>query len=227
MTVAASRDSFGEFVHRPDWHSSCASPTLRAILPVRFGRKIAGLLGPSAMSTSIESVVDVEATPDEALKLAHRVVDELLRRGIILVTPQRHEYLGDGPRYARGPNVSSAARYNDCFPCGLDVEIGRRVYDAGENGLNSILCPICANLYDLEIEGWASAIGEWANQQGSGILTCTKCQHSASVVSWQFDPVWGFGELAFRFSEWFLREEFVQELSQLLGHRVTWVQSYV
>jgi hypothetical protein len=179
------------------------------------------------MSTSIDYVVDVEATLDEAPELSHKVVDELCRREVILPTPQRHEYLRGGPRYATGPKVRTVADYNECFPCGMDVVIGRTVYDAGENGLNAISCPQCGHSCNLESEGWWSAIGEWANKQGVGNLLCTSCQTSTPIVSWQFDPVWGFGELAFQFSEWFLREEFVEELSQILGHRVAWVQSHV
>jgi hypothetical protein len=179
------------------------------------------------MSTSIDIVVDVEATSDEAPELAQRVVDELIRRGVILSTAQRRDYLAVGPRYATGPQVATVAFHNDCYPCGLDIEIGRKVYDAGDNGLNYISCPKCGHHYDLETEGWAAAIGEWANNQGPGDLLCTNCQKSTPVVSWRFDPVFGFGELAFRFSEWFLKEEFVQELSRLLGHRVTWVHCHV
>jgi hypothetical protein len=70
-------------------------------------------------------------------------------------------------------------------------------------------------------------MGQWANKQGAGDLLCTLCQSSTSIVFWQFDPAWGFGELGFEFYEWFLREDFVKELSQMLGHRVVWVRSHI
>jgi hypothetical protein len=169
----------------------------------------------------------VEVTIDGAIGLSRKVVDELCRRQIILPTPQKHEYLEDGPRYATGPRVGTVADHNDCFPCGMDVVIGRTVYDAGDSGLSSISCPKCGKSCDIESEGWSSAIGAWANRQGAGDLFCTGCQTASPIVYWQFDPTWGFGELGFQFSEWFLREEFVKELSEILGHRVVWVRSHI
>jgi hypothetical protein len=179
------------------------------------------------VSVSIDYVVDTEATVEEAPCLARRVVDELCRRGVILATPQHHDFLGHGPQYATGPNVGQVADHTDCFPCGMDVVIGRTVYDAGDNGLKAVSCPSCGHRYDLGGEGWAAAIGEWANRQGPGLLNCSSCRNAAPIVTWRFDPVWGFGDLAFQFSEWFLREDFIQELSRFLGHRVTHVQSHI
>ena len=178
------------------------------------------------MSTSIDYVVDLEASLEEAPALARRVIRKLCLQGIILPRPQVHEYLGEGPRYATGPNVDRAADHNDCFPCGLDVIIRREVFTAGENGLNALCCPGCGHRHSADDLDWPPAIGEWYEQRGPGSLSCVRCGLSASVALWQFDPTWGFGNLAFQFSEWLLKREFVEELSRLLGHRVAWVKSY-
>jgi hypothetical protein len=184
------------------------------------------LFGGERMSTSIDYVVDLDSTLDEAPAFAERVVSVLLERGIVLSTPQVHAYLGQGARYATGTNVGEVADHNDCFPCGLDIEMGRAVFTAGENGLDALHCPCCDHRHGPDDLDWASAIGEWYEQRSPGVLSCRSCGREASVAAWRFEPVWGFGNLAFKFSEWLLKEEFVQELSRLLGHRVAWVQSH-
>src|SRR5262245_53460994 len=144
------------------------------------------------MSTDISYIVDSEATLEEAPRLAERVVAELLRRGIILPTPQVHETIGQGPPYATGPNVAQAANHNDGFPCGLDVEIGRAVYTPGSNGLDALACPECGQQFGPADIDWASAVGNWFEGQ-QGPLGCANCERSTSVSEWQFTPVWGFG----------------------------------
>ena len=177
------------------------------------------------MSHAVDHVVDLQATIEEAPALSERVVTNLLSRGIILPTPQTHEYLTGGPRYASGPNIGKVADFNDCFRCGLGVKIGRGVYDAGENGLQSFTCPNCEHSHKPDDLEWASAIGEWFHGK-RGILKCRNCGDKSPVIDWRISPVWGFGNLAFSFSEWLLKEEFVRELSQLLGHRVAWVRAH-
>lgn len=177
------------------------------------------------MSFSIDYVVDLEASLDEAPSLAQNVVNSLIRRGIILSTPQVYPDLSEGPRYATGPNVDQVADCTGRFKCGLDIRIGRTLYTAGENGLNALQCPHCDHRHSPDELDWASAVGEWCEQSGLGSLSCQSCGQAASIASWRIDPVWGFGNLGFEFSEWLLKEEFVTRLSEVLGHRVAWVQS--
>ena len=83
------------------------------------------------MSTSIDYVVDIDASLGEAPALAQRVVGLLVQRGIVLATPQTPSRSGRGARYATGPNVGQVADHNDCLGCGLDIVIGRAVFTAG------------------------------------------------------------------------------------------------
>lgn len=178
------------------------------------------------MSTSIDYVVDLDATQDEAPYLADRIVQELIRRGVILAKPQSHQLLGKGPEYAAGPNARLAGDYNDGFPCGLDVEVGRGVYTAGENGLDSLLCPACKRRVEPNDAEWSSAAEEWYEMKGPGLLACPLCGRSSPLTEWKFEPDWGFGNLAFKFSEWLLKEQFVKEIAHMLGHRVAHVKSH-
>ena len=176
------------------------------------------------MTTSIESIVDTVATLAEADHLAQHVVANLCDRGIILPTPQTHEYLADGPRFAIGPNVLVAAdAYNDCFPCGMDVSIGRNVYDTGELGFE-LFCPKCSHKFTTDAVDWATPVGQWYETGDIGALACSECADTSPFTDW-FRPSFGFGNLAFRFSELFLKQEFVDHISQLLQHQVTWVKA--
>jgi len=176
------------------------------------------------MTTSIQYVVDTDATLDEADALAQTVVAYLCDRGIILPTPQHHEYLENGPRYAKGPNALDAAdTINDCFPCGMDVSIGRNVFCTGEMGFD-LFCPNCKCHSDKDAINWAAPVVHWCESGDASNLSCSQCCESTPFTEW-FRPPFGFGNLSFGFSEWFLKQEFVDDLSELLQHRVTWVQA--
>lgn len=176
------------------------------------------------MTTCIESIVDTNATLDEADALAQRVVENLCSRGIILPTPQTHDYLENGPRYATGPNVLDAAdNINDGFPCGMDLSIGRNVFDTGELGFN-LFCPNCKHKFATDAIDWPAPLGRWYESGDVDQLRCSECSSSTSFIDW-FRPPFGFGILAFRFSEWFLKQEFVDYVSELLEHPAVWVKA--
>lgn len=175
------------------------------------------------MTTSIDYIVDVEATLGEAQALAERVLCELIQRGIVLSTPVQHDFQGQGPRYATGPNAVQVATYHEGFACGLDVMIGRNIYCGGELGLSELICPNCGHSHGREKLPWGEAIGEWFEERESGLLQCEKCQMRGSASEWQFKPAWTIGNLAFCFSEWFLKESFVCEMENLLGNRIAHV----
>ncbi len=208
-----------------DDHRVRQEPDLRRYVQVRLSE--VELQRRALMSTSIDYVVDVEASLDEAPPLAEQVVKELIQREIVLPTPQIHEYLDGGPRYATGPNVTEVAHHNDCFPCGLDIEIGRAVISPGENGLSSLACPSCNAEYSPDDIDWASAVGEWYAKETTGQLTCAQCGHDPGIVDWRFEPTWGFGNLVFKFTEWFLTDEFVEDLSSQLRHKISRVRCHI
>lgn len=178
------------------------------------------------MTTSIDTIVDTEATLDEAPLLGEQIVAMLLAQEVISPVRQVHEYLGLGAQYAAGPRVRCAVdAIHDSFGSGLDIQIGRSFYWPGELGLKSIYCPRCNHLHGPNDIDWSSAVIAWNNQEGSDLLTCLHCAHEMSAAAWRFDPAWGFGNLAFAFSGWFLKEEFVKQIGDALGHHVVMVSS--
>ncbi|WP_145055420.1 hypothetical protein [Lignipirellula cremea] len=177
-----------------------------------------------AITTCIESIVDAHATLDEADALAQRVIENLCSRGIILPTQQTHDYLENGPRYATGPNAHLAAdNINDVFPCGMDISIGRNVFDTGELAFN-LFCPNCKHQFAADAMNGEEPVGRWYESGDVNRLGCSECSSSTSFMDW-FHPPFGFGILAFCFSEWFLKQEFVDHISELLEHPVIWVKA--
>ncbi|MGH7134435.1 MAG: hypothetical protein ACREHD_01770 [Pirellulales bacterium] len=185
------------------------------------------------MSRSVDYVVDVEASLEEASVLAERVVRELVQRGIVLPTPEYSELHGAGSDYATGPNASEAATgtlldrplQDGQFPCGLETHIGHEVYPAGEFGLDTLECPRCRHAHQANDLPWQEAVDEWYEASGPALLGCPSCGQSSQLTDWRFKPAWAFGNLAFCFNEWRLKPEFVDQLTSLLGHRTVWVQS--
>lgn len=178
------------------------------------------------MTTSIDTIVDIEATLDEAPALGERIVAVLLAQEVISPVREVHEYLGTGAEYAAGARVRFAVdAINDCFGSGMNIQIGRSLYWPGELGLESITCPRCNHFHEPNDVDWASAAIAWSNQEGSDLLTCLRCAREVSISSWRFEPAWGFGNLAFEFKEWFLKEEFVKQIGDALGHEVVMVSS--
>lgn len=89
-------------------------------------------------------------------------------------------------------------------------------------------CPVgwsvCTHRFEATNEAWANAVGEWYDQSGLGLLRCPRCSERRSVVEWQHDPVYGYGNLGFEFWNWpTLRAEFVQAVGERLSHPVVLV----
>lgn len=179
------------------------------------------------MSTSFQYVVDEEATLDEAPLLAKRVIKSLIDHGVILSTPQQHPLHTDLPRYATGPNAHHIAEFiRDGIPCGLDIEIGRQIFYPIEGGTQGVSCPACGHYYDFNELTVSAAAEAWFKKMDDSVK-CRKCKKTNSIAAWRFDPNWGFGNLAFKFSEWILHSDFVEYLQRKLGHRISWVDCMI
>lgn len=46
-------------------------------------------------------------------------------------------------------------------PCGLEIAIGRRVFDAVGHGIDALVCPACETRHDPDILPWSDAVGAW------------------------------------------------------------------
>lgn len=198
------------------------------------------------MSEHHAIIVDIDASVDDAPAQAQRMVDWLQANGIVgegIRTGELYErWLKeiDAPKpwpeaegnmivYPPGENVLRAASTNDptgLFYNWLEIKIGPTVFHAGEGGIG-VFCPSCTKDQVPMGDQWVKAIDDWV-AGNAGTLLCVECGFIAPLRLWNFDPVWGFGNLGFQFSNWDpLDRKFVDEFMAHLGNEVRVVSMWV
>lgn len=95
---------------------------------------------------------------------------------------------------------------------GLEITTQRNVFDGGENLLAKIICPHCSN--NIALDDWD--LNPWFYKK-SEELVCPRCQVSADVQKYIFEPAWGFSDLAFTFWNW---ADFTDEFLQLFKEKL-------
>jgi hypothetical protein len=105
---------------------------------------------------------------------------------------------------------------------GLEVITERTVFDAGENGLDSFICPNCKQ--DIVAEDWNF---DDYFKTGNVSLICPLCSHSSDVNRFSIEPTWGFSNLGFTFWNWSdLKEDFIEEFENRLHCKVKVIESH-
>jgi hypothetical protein len=179
------------------------------------------------MGDWFRTVVDRDASADEAARLADSIRDWLITEGIIAATPNAGCVLGGngyppGPAFAKAVKVPPDHQFLGLVTCGVAIVTCRTVFHAGQFGLN-VFCPQC-EARSAGDELWNQAVNEWFRAEGPGLLTCAQCGHTEPVAEWAYDPPWGFGHLGFEFWNWPpLSRSFVDEVRRRLGHRTVLV----
>ncbi|MDI3405925.1 hypothetical protein [Streptomyces cavernicola] len=191
------------------------------------------------MGDYYERIVDVEATLEEAGRLAERMVDWLVSEGVIT-----RELSDDGvfshpvtEGYVRGPNWARAVADSsnpDWLPRPVAVVVGRDYHVAGQGADEAqyAVCPRCQAKtvvinYPYEFERddkvwqpFKDGIAAW-KKTGEGSAPCPACGESAPITEWQWAPGFALGALAFDFWDWpELSDEFCTAFSEQLGHGI-------
>ncbi|SDK43245.1 hypothetical protein [Streptomyces indicus] len=187
------------------------------------------------MGDWFRTIVDTEATAEEAQELAAGLLDWLIADGYV-VAERTDCVLGadaghaPGPRYAEAvvePDPGLAALWSN----GLHITVERTVFDAGQGEPTAVTCPHCATEVPFVDERWmpvegnwelfADAVHSWADGDDEPVA-CPSCGRTAPVHTWRWaDDYFAFGRLGFTFWNWpELRPEFLAEFSRRLGgHR--------
>lgn len=180
------------------------------------------------MGSWFQTIVDKNASIEEAETLATEIRDWFVGRGIIQATLTDCVLGGDGRGYPPGRNFEEAINpstnhhFLHLWTNGLHLVIGRTVFDSGQ-GETTVLCPNCQIPQADHIQ-WVDAIGEWYEGKTAQLLF-PHCNTSAPITEWVFDPPWGFGNLGFKFWNWPpLKDEFVSELGERLKHQIVIVK---
>lgn len=180
------------------------------------------------MGDWFQTIVDEEASAEEAETLANEIRDWLVGRGIIQATLTDCVLEGDGRGYPPGPNfeeaISPGAHHHFLHlrTNGLHLGIGRTVFHSGQ-GETTVVCPKCQAPLDDHTK-WVATIEEWYEGK-TALLRCPRCNASTPITGWVFDPPWGLGNLGFNFWNWPpLKDEFVSELGDRLKHQTVTVK---
>lgn len=182
-----------------------------------------------------QTVVDVEATLAEAERLVVDVRDWLISAGIVsaeLTDCVLGADLGHPPGRSADEVVVGGYSWKHLWTNGLEIEVGRTVFDAGQGEPWAVTCPYCTTevpLVDeqfvLVAEAWrpfADVLDGWA-QGRDAVMPCAACGRSVRPVDWQWaDDYFALGHLGFTFWNWPpFRAEFVAEFGRRFGgHRV-------
>ena len=112
----------------------------------------------------------------------------------------------------------------DLITNGLEIIIERQVFDTGQNGIETLICPICNQ--DISSEDW-EFLNEWASNESDN-LTCPLCNTSTDIHKYKFIPEWGFSDLGFCFWNWpQLTESFIEKFKEKLGCDVSIVYQHI
>lgn len=106
---------------------------------------------------------------------------------------------------------------------GLHVITEPSVFDAGENGLHSFVCPNCKE--EILVEEWS--FDDFV-ESGNPLLDCPICKQQSDLNNYAIEPTWGFSNLGFTFWNWTdLTDDFIKEFEQRLGCKVKIVVSRI
>ncbi len=109
---------------------------------------------------------------------------------------------------------------------GVEIAVGRRVFDAGGNGIE-LRCDACGVPFEPD-DSWSDAAGAWFNGDNLASLPCPSCGRQALLTEWRGRWPWGFGNLGLQFWNWPpLSDSFVHALTRKLGHRTIIVWQHI
>lgn len=181
------------------------------------------------MSDSYITIVPANVSRDQVEPLVRLTINWLIEKQIVDKNTSDC-VMGSGSGYAPGPNYKEAIEGDDfglldCQPNGVEILIGRQVFDNGGNGLEEIVCPACgANNIESD---WAESIEQWSNQN-PGDFKCIECNRVAPIVNYTFQPAWGFGDFGIKFWNWpELNSAFISQLKNVIQKDITIVYGHL
>ena len=201
-----------------DVESICPDPDPRCMAEV-VGRWTDSACSrpPTDPGDSFQTIVDVQATEEQAEELGALVLAWMIGSGI--VEPAcRGGWVGEG--HAPGPRYTAAvvqpdSRLHRLWDNGLEVVTGRTVFHSVD--VDAITCPHCQMTAAREL--LKPAIQEWV-AGAAGTRRCGGCGRLMGLNDWCWQPPWGFGYLGLQFWNWPpLTKRFVAEVGRRLGHR--------
>jgi len=178
----------------------------------------------------VDWIVVLDVSLEEAESLADLVRNWLIQEKIILTTLDAQPSSRGNKIWSRAwaykwdADLTFQAR---TAPCGLEIAIGRRVFDSGGHGIDALVCPACGTRHDPEIVPWSDAVGNWNAGDDHSAMKCPACGTEQRIVAWHFDVPWALGNLGFGFWNWTIKDRLVQEVASLTGRHCRLVRQHI
>ncbi|MFF1544081.1 hypothetical protein [Streptomyces sp. NPDC058291] len=183
------------------------------------------------MGDTFQTVVDRDATPEDAPRLAGAVVDLLVAEGIVLARAEPGWALGDDPAHPPGPHWHKAvADARGGSPEGVAVYTRHRVFYSSfdDRWTAAVSCPRCrTGLRDTA--PFSDPIDRWY-RTGEADVECPACAATVPLEAWNWtEDHLAFVHLGLVFWNWpRLADEFRARLVRLLGgHRTAYLPGKV
>jgi len=190
------------------------------------------------MGDHFQIVVDLDATPQDAPRLARLLTEWLVAEGI--VRAERTDcVLGQPLGHPPGPDWHRAVAPADADDepyDGLAVHTGRTVFTGGQGDAEWVRCPRCATTVRLHTDEWdridaawapfGRAIDLWATT-GTADVRCPACAAAVPIADWTWgDDYYALGHLGLEFWNWpEFTDDFRARLAERLdGHRTAHIQ---
>ena len=187
----------------------------------------------SVMGDYFQTIVDLDASPEEAAAYADRGLAWLLSEGLVL--PDRTDcVLGAPLGHPPGPNWAGVCGPEDASwepGGGLDVQVGRTVFSAGQGEPEAVTCPRCEATTRLITDTWQSDDEAWEpfgaalrtwDEEGEADVVCPACAAPVPLPEYRWaDDFFAFAHLGFEFWNWpHFSDEFLTRFADVFeGHR--------
>jgi hypothetical protein len=103
---------------------------------------------------------------------------------------------------------------------GLEIVTTQTTFDAGDDGIESIICPVCKkNVFPDYMMQYNFHKIKFPN------LKCSDCEMEYPINDFHFNPAWAFSNLGFVFWNWRdFTPEFLEEFEKRLGCKIKVVE---
>ncbi len=180
------------------------------------------------MSDCVDWIVVLDVSLEEAATLTDQVRHWFVQEKIILpdavASSRGNKMWSRAWAYKWDADLTFQARPAQC---GLEIAIGRRVFDAGGHGIDALVCPACGTRHEPDILPWSDAVGAWHAGDDQSAMKCPACGVKQRIAAWHFDVPWALGNLGFGFWNWTIKERLVQEVESLIGRRCRLVRQHI
>ncbi|RZM20522.1 MAG: hypothetical protein EOO88_35935, partial [Pedobacter sp.] len=138
---------------------------------------------------------DATSKADEILRwlISENIVEGTMSDSVLSFT--------QGYRIAAGAKKVIDKEFSSVFDFGtngLELITERTIFDTGQHGMESLICPKCQ--LDISDQDW-SFFDEW-HERKSNNISCPLCMEPSEVHLFDFNPTWGFSNLGFTFWNW-------------------------